>query len=151
MRKPRKSWAARFLVALRLRQKAFHWCDSKVMIMMSGVFKWSMTIDRDKITGFMGESGNRYTKKGIVATNPAGIVYCNMRTLKVRTIFMVMALVIGGWLRADAATIDTVLTYSASMKKNIKAVVIRPDGPAGKHYPVLYLLHGAGGDYTDWI
>jgi len=64
---------------------------------------------------------------------------------------MVMALVIGGWLRADAATIDTALTYSASMKKNIKAVVIRPDGPAGKHYPVLYLLHGAGGDYTDWI
>jgi S-formylglutathione hydrolase FrmB len=52
----------------------------------------------------------------------------------------------------DAAKVDTTLTYSASMKKNIKAVVIMPDNYSnGKKYPVLYLLHGYAGNYADWI
>lgn len=51
-----------------------------------------------------------------------------------------------------AATVDTTLTYSISMKKNIKAVVIKPDSYSkGKKYPVLYLLHGYAGNYADWI
>jgi S-formylglutathione hydrolase FrmB len=51
-----------------------------------------------------------------------------------------------------AATIDTVSTFSPSMKKNIKAVVIKPDEYSTKStFPVVYLLHGAGGDYSDWI
>ena len=51
-----------------------------------------------------------------------------------------------------AATVDTVLTYSATMKKNIKAVVIRPDNYAAvKELPVVYLLHGYGGNYADWV
>lgn len=50
-----------------------------------------------------------------------------------------------------AAKVDTVETYSASMKKNIKAVVITPDSYAsGTEYPVVYLLHGYGGKYSDW-
>lgn len=50
-----------------------------------------------------------------------------------------------------AALVDTVQTYSPSMKKNIKAVVITPDDYAtGKDYPVIYLLHGFGGNYADW-
>ena len=53
---------------------------------------------------------------------------------------------------ATAAIVDTVQTYSASMKKNIKAVVITPDNYAnGKEFPVVYLLHGYGGNYADWI
>jgi S-formylglutathione hydrolase FrmB len=52
----------------------------------------------------------------------------------------------------NAATIDTVITFSPSMKKNIKAVVIKPDDYSSKSsFPVVYLLHGAGGDYSDWI
>lgn len=52
----------------------------------------------------------------------------------------------------NAAKVDTTLTYSASMKKNIKAVVIMPDNYSnGKKYPVLYLLHGYAGNYADWI
>lgn len=51
-----------------------------------------------------------------------------------------------------AGKVDTVNTYSAAMKKNIKAVVIIPHNyELGKEYPVVYLLHGYSDDYTDWI
>ncbi len=51
-----------------------------------------------------------------------------------------------------AATVDTVNTFSATMNKQIKAVVIRPDAYAKlKAMPVVYLLHGAGGNYASWI
>lgn len=53
---------------------------------------------------------------------------------------------------AVASTVDTVLTYSPSMKKSIKAVIIKPDNYSKKQsFPVVYLLHGAGGNCTDWI
>jgi len=52
---------------------------------------------------------------------------------------------------AIAAKVDTVETYSDAMKKKIKAIVVKPDGyTTGTEYPVVYLLHGAGGNYTDW-
>jgi S-formylglutathione hydrolase FrmB len=55
-------------------------------------------------------------------------------------------------LRANAAKIDTVLTHSNSMHKDIKAVVITPDAyKRHNKYPVIYLLHGFSGNYTDWI
>ena len=51
-----------------------------------------------------------------------------------------------------AASVDTVVTYSASMKKKIKAVVVLPEGYGGnKRYPTVYLLHGYGGSYADYI
>src|SRR5678815_5039507 len=51
-----------------------------------------------------------------------------------------------------AAVVDTVSTYSASMKKNIKAVVITPDNYANAQaLPVVYLLHGHSGKYSDWV
>lgn len=53
---------------------------------------------------------------------------------------------------AWAEKIDTVETYSPSMKKNIKAVVLTPDSYDGsKEFPVVYLLHGYSGNYADWI
>ena len=53
---------------------------------------------------------------------------------------------------AQAAKVDTVDTYSNAMKKNIKAVVIRPDNYADKaEWPVVYLLHGHGGSYNNWV
>lgn len=37
------------------------------------------------------------------------------------------------------------------MNKDIKAIIVTPDGySASKKYPVLYLLHGYSGNYTDW-
>jgi S-formylglutathione hydrolase FrmB len=51
-----------------------------------------------------------------------------------------------------AAVIDTVETYSPSMKKSIKAVVITPDNyQNARALPVVYLLHGYSGNYADWV
>jgi S-formylglutathione hydrolase FrmB len=55
-------------------------------------------------------------------------------------------------LKVNAAVIDTVKTSRASMKKTIKAVVITPDNySTAAPLPVVYLLHGFGGNYKDWI
>lgn len=53
----------------------------------------------------------------------------------------------------QAATVDTVAIYSNAMHRSIKTVVIRPDSYASsnKHYPVMYLLHGAFGSYSNWV
>jgi len=49
---------------------------------------------------------------------------------------------------------DTVKVMSAKMGRNIKNVVIVPEqyltGDKDRRYPVLYLLHGADGCYSDW-
>lgn len=53
---------------------------------------------------------------------------------------------------AKAAAVDTAVTHSASMNKDIKAVVITPANYSKKmSYPVVYLLHGYSGNYADWI
>ena len=51
-----------------------------------------------------------------------------------------------------AAKVDTVLTYSPSMKKEIPAVVITPDTyNQESNFPVMYLLHGYSGDYGGYV
>ncbi len=52
-----------------------------------------------------------------------------------------------------AGNADTVNIYSNSMKQNIKCVVITPAAyNAGRsQWPVVYLLHGYSGKYSDWI
>ena len=39
------------------------------------------------------------------------------------------------------------------MQKDIKCVVVKPDSYKKKknHYPVVYLLHGYGGNYSNWV
>lgn len=52
----------------------------------------------------------------------------------------------------NAAIVDTVTTYSAVMKKHIKAVIVRPDNYAKqKKLPVVYLLHGYSDNHAGWI
>ncbi|MFN8244027.1 MAG: alpha/beta hydrolase family protein [Ferruginibacter sp.] len=55
--------------------------------------------------------------------------------------------------RVSAATVDTVLIYSAAMHKEFPCVIIRPDAYQKKknHFPVVYLLHGYDGNYANWI
>ena len=54
--------------------------------------------------------------------------------------------------KVNAAIVDTVDTYSPSMKKTIKAVVITPDNYANATaLPVVYLLNGYSGNYRSWI
>lgn len=52
-----------------------------------------------------------------------------------------------------AGSVDTVSIYSNSMHKQIKAVVIKPDSYEikTKKFPVVYLLHGYDGWYSNWI
>jgi len=53
---------------------------------------------------------------------------------------------------ANAATVDTVSIYSDAMHKAFKCVVIKPKSyERKKSFPVVYLLHGAGGDFSNWI
>ena len=52
-----------------------------------------------------------------------------------------------------ASTVDTLQIPSAAMNKTYKAAVVLPNSYAkGKTaYPVLYLLHGAYGHFSDWL
>ncbi|NID12928.1 alpha/beta hydrolase [Fibrivirga algicola] len=71
-----------------------------------------------------------------------------LNTLRVVAVGLLLVCSLSGL----AARVDTVATVSPSMKKTIKAVVITPDSYVdGKELPVLYLLHGYGGDYSDWV
>ena len=52
-----------------------------------------------------------------------------------------------------ASKIDTLVVHSTTMNKDIKNVVITPDSykKNGPDLPVVYLLHGAGGDHKAWL
>jgi S-formylglutathione hydrolase FrmB len=54
---------------------------------------------------------------------------------------------------AFAGKADTIAVYSNSMKKDIKTVVITPKqyGKKKRTFPVVYLLHGYGGSYNNWV
>ena len=55
---------------------------------------------------------------------------------------------------AQAATVDTLSVWSASMNKGVEVVVVVPDGArtkTGSAYPVLYLLHGYSGYAANWL
>jgi len=48
--------------------------------------------------------------------------------------------------------VDTVVTYSRGMHKEIKAVVVKPSlYSRSDSFPVVYLLHGHSGNYRDWV
>lgn len=57
------------------------------------------------------------------------------------------------WQNIFAGEVDTISVYSMSMKKNISCVIIKPDSYKnhGHLFPVVYLLHGYGGSYNQWI
>lgn len=51
-----------------------------------------------------------------------------------------------------AGSVDTVSIYSQSMNKTTRAVVIKPASyDKEKEFPVVYLLHGHSGNYSNWI
>lgn len=65
-------------------------------------------------------------------------------------IAILISLFLSGYVQASV--VDTISTYSASMHKNVKSVVISPDNySAAKELPVVYLLHGYSGNHLDWI
>lgn len=54
---------------------------------------------------------------------------------------------------ADSQSVDTVLIPSGAMKKSFKCVVIHPGTVTSNStpLPVVYLLHGYSGDFSNWI
>jgi S-formylglutathione hydrolase FrmB len=57
------------------------------------------------------------------------------------------------WQFLFAGDVDTIPIYSNSMKKDISCVVIKPStySSSGRSFPVVYLLHGFGGSYNQWL
>jgi putative tributyrin esterase len=57
------------------------------------------------------------------------------------------------YLNAKAGTVDSLEIPSAVMNKTYKAAVVLPSTYQNnkKVYPVLYLLHGGGGHFRDWL
>lgn len=52
----------------------------------------------------------------------------------------------------QAAVTDTLSVHSQSMKKDLQVITIRPDkAQEGERFPVVYLLHGHGGNAKTWI
>ncbi len=52
-----------------------------------------------------------------------------------------------------AGNVDTISIYSSVMQKDIKCIVITPQSYKKKNnnFPVVYLLHGFSGNYSNWI
>ncbi|MGN6164024.1 MAG: alpha/beta hydrolase [Flavisolibacter sp.] len=51
-----------------------------------------------------------------------------------------------------AGKVDTVSIYSNAMHRSFRCVIVTPDTYKNKTaFPVVYLLHGHGGGYDDWI
>ncbi|WP_241299211.1 alpha/beta hydrolase [Burkholderia stabilis] len=70
-----------------------------------------------------------------------------------RAFWLLLLLAISGPALAFHARI--VAIPSVAMRETLKATVVLPDdyargNKAGERYPVVYLLHGSGGDHTDW-
>lgn len=56
----------------------------------------------------------------------------------------------------SAATVDSIALPSRAMQKNLTCIVIKPQSyddrnNSTKRYPVVYLLHGYSGWYSNWI
>jgi putative tributyrin esterase len=73
----------------------------------------------------------------------------NMKKL----LLICIAFLFGNTILSFASTVDTLQIPSVAMSKSYKAAVVLPNSYAkGKiNYPVLYLLHGAYGHFSDWL
>ena len=72
--------------------------------------------------------------------------------MKCFRMFLMMILLLQGAV-SYGAKVDTLDIPSAAMNKAYKAAVVLPNSYAKSKatYPVLYLLHGGGGQFSDWL
>lgn len=70
--------------------------------------------------------------------------------MKLRLFFVVCMSCVSA---AFAAKVDTLMVESSAMHKTIPNIVITPEGSDTPEdgFPVVYLLHGATGNYKDWV
>lgn len=64
-----------------------------------------------------------------------------------------IVLFLGKTVTSFCATVDSIEVPSVLMKKTYKAAVVLPESykKNNSSYPVLYLLHGGGGHFRDWL
>lgn len=79
-----------------------------------------------------------------------------MRLKKLSILLILLAVIAGAAAAANAqrASVETVQFQSKLVNTTLPYTVILPPGyraSATTRYPVLYLLHGWGGHYTDWL
>jgi S-formylglutathione hydrolase FrmB len=76
-----------------------------------------------------------------------------LRKLQTMKYLFLLVFIYSCSIKSFAGTVDTVSIYSNSMHKYINAVVIKPDSYKKKRnsFPVVYLLHGYSGNYSNWI
>ncbi|MGM0572687.1 MAG: alpha/beta hydrolase [Bacteroidota bacterium] len=74
-----------------------------------------------------------------------------MRTPSFLTLFLTLLLIIFSTSRLFAA--DTLDIYSDSMDRTLSAAVVMPASYSNTAdpYPVIYLLHGATGNFSNWL
>jgi len=67
--------------------------------------------------------------------------------------FYLLPLLLGTSSISFSATVDSIEIVSVVMKKTYMAAVVLPDSykKNKSSYPVLYLLHGGGGHFRDWL
>ncbi|WP_162053364.1 alpha/beta hydrolase [Pontibacter pamirensis] len=67
--------------------------------------------------------------------------------------FYLLVCLSGLSLQSFAAKVDSLDIPSAAMQKTYRAAVVLPDSytKSKATYPVLYLLHGGGGQFSDWL
>lgn len=67
--------------------------------------------------------------------------------------YFLLALLLGQGTLSFGAKVDTLDIPSAAMNKTYRAAVVLPDAYAKSKtaFPVLYLLHGGGGEFSDWL
>ena len=63
-------------------------------------------------------------------------------------LFLLIGLLLAGKLMAS---VDTIQFFSNSLHKNVKFVVIQPKNPNKSLLSTVYLLHGYGGNYAQWL
>lgn len=71
-----------------------------------------------------------------------------------RFAYVLLLLIIGNTFSLFSQQIDTVEVYSPKMNLEVKNIIILPDGyddQSEKTYPVVYLLHGYGGNHLSWL
>ncbi|QQC67191.1 alpha/beta hydrolase [Paraburkholderia ginsengisoli] len=70
----------------------------------------------------------------------------------VRAFWLILTLLVAAPAWAFQSRVVTI--PSAAMHESFDATVVLPDqyaqGNSAERFPVIYLLHGSGGDYTDW-
>ena len=71
-----------------------------------------------------------------------------------KKVLLLLAMLLANIVSTWGVQVDTIMVKSSSMNKNIQVIVVTPDVATGEkatHCPVIYLLHGYGGNAQSWI